>query len=89
MIFEIVIGLLFVWNVVVFAFYAVDKYKAVHHLWRIPERVLLTMALLAGGLGALLAGHICHHKTRKWYFQVCWYIGLAIDILLIFLIIKS
>lgn len=63
------LALLIIWNVVVFVFYAVDKYKAQHHLWRIPEKVLLAQALLGGGIGALLAGHLCHHKTRKWYFN--------------------
>lgn len=57
--------LLAVWNLIVFVFYAVDKYKAQHHLWRIPEKVLLAQALLGGGTGAILAGHLCHHKTRN------------------------
>ena len=39
------LALLIIWNVVVFVFYAVDKYKAQHHLWRIPEKVLLAQAL--------------------------------------------
>lgn len=47
--------LLAVWNLIVFVFYAVDKYKAQHHLWRIPEKVLLAQALLGGGTGAILA----------------------------------
>lgn len=81
------LALLIIWNVVVFVFYAVDKYKAQHYLWRIPEKVLLAQALLGGGIGALLAGHLCHHKTRKWYFNLSWYLGL-VDAVLLFLIIK-
>ena len=76
------LALLIIWNVVVFVFYAVDKYKAQHHLWRIPEKVLLAQALLGGGIGALLAGHLCHHKTRKWYFNLSWYLGLLGDAVL-------
>ncbi|MDU3959446.1 MAG: DUF1294 domain-containing protein, partial [Lactococcus lactis] len=38
--------------------------------------------------GALLAGHLCHHKTRKWYFNLSWYLGLLVDAVLLFLIIK-
>ena len=50
--------------------------------------VLLAQALLGGGTGAILAGHLCHHKTRKWYFNFSWYVGLLVDAGLIFLIIK-
>ncbi len=82
------LALLAVWNLIVFVFYAVDKYKAQHHLWRIPEKVLIAQALLGGGIGALLAGHLCHHKTRKWYFNLSWYLGLLVDAVLLFLIIK-
>lgn len=84
----IFLWILLVWNIVVFGFYAVDKYKAVHHLWRIPEKVLLTEAVIGGGLGAILAGQICHHKTRKWYFWLAWIIGVIVDILLILVIIN-
>ena len=80
--------LLTIWNLIVFVFYAVDKYKAQHHLWRIPEKVLLTQAIVAGGVGAILAAYFCHHKTRKWYFKFSWYLGLFIDLLLILLIVK-
>ncbi|MDR0297934.1 MAG: DUF1294 domain-containing protein [Streptococcaceae bacterium] len=73
------LGILAAWNMVVFGFYAVDKYKAVRGLWRIPERVLLLESLLLGGVGALLAGEICHHKTRKTYFWLAWILGVAID----------
>lgn len=84
----IFLWILLVWNIVVFGFYAVDKYKAVHHLWRIPEKVLLTEAIIGGGLGAILAGQICHHKTRKWYFWLAWIIGVIVDILLLLVIIN-
>ena len=79
----ILLGVLLVWNVVVFRFYAVDKYKAVHHLWRIPERVLILQSVLGGGVGAVLAGQIVHHKTRKWYLWAAWILGLVVDIALI------
>lgn len=82
----ILLGLLAVWNVIVFGFYTVDKYKAVHHLWRIPEKVLLLLAVFAGGVGALVAGQVVHHKTRKWYFWLAWLVGLVVDFILIILI---
>lgn len=68
-----------VWNLLVFLTYGLDKQKAKRHAWRIPEKVLLWECILLGGLGAYLGGKIFHHKVRKWYFQVVWYLGLILD----------
>lgn len=84
----ILLSILAVWNGIVFAFYAVDKQKAKTHAWRIPEKILLGQAIFGGGLGALFAGKICHHKTRKWYFWLAWIIGLLIDLGLLILILR-
>ncbi len=69
---------LLTWNIVVFFLYGVDKRKAVKDQWRISERTLLLSSLLFGGVGALLGGKLFRHKTQKWYFQLCWYLGIGI-----------
>lgn len=51
-------------NLIVFLMYAADKYKARHNQWRIPERTLITAAVL-GIIGAILGMVVMHHKTRK------------------------
>lgn len=51
-------------NVIVFFMYAIDKYKARHHKWRIPESTLLLGAVF-GTAGAILGMLVMHHKTRK------------------------
>jgi len=48
----------------VFLLYGIDKQKAIHHRWRIPESVLLIAAVF-GAPGALLGMIFFHHKTRK------------------------
>ena len=80
--------LLALWNLIVFIIYAIDKWKAVHDRWRISEKILLSLSILAGGIGALLAGKIVRHKTRKWYFWLVWILGLIVDIGLIYFIGK-
>jgi uncharacterized membrane protein YsdA (DUF1294 family) len=49
---------------------AVDKSKAIHHRWRIPERVFFTMAVLGAcpGVygGCLLFRHKTKHKSFMW-----------------------
>lgn len=56
-------------NAVTFILFAADKYKAVHHRWRIREAVLLGFSAAGGAAGGFLAMLVCHHKTRKWYFD--------------------
>ncbi|MGT2961031.1 DUF1294 domain-containing protein [Streptococcus caballi] len=77
---------LVLWNIVVLSFYGLDKRRAVKGQWRISEKTLLLMSLCLGGFGALIGAHIFHHKTHKGYFQLCWYLGLFLDILLIYLV---
>lgn len=50
-------------NLLTFVLYGIDKYKAKHNRWRIPESVLLWLAVLGGSAAALLAMHLFHHKT--------------------------
>lgn len=57
-------------NVAAFVMYGADKRRAQRGLWRIPERTLLAIALLGGGLGALLGMLVFHHKTRKLRFRL-------------------
>lgn len=51
-------------NIITFVIYALDKYKAVHHLWRIPEKTLIFLAVIGGSPAALLAMYTIRHKTR-------------------------
>ena len=44
--------------------YGVDKYKAVHGLWRISERTLLLSSFLGGAVGGSMGMLLFRHKTR-------------------------
>lgn len=50
-------------NLLTFVLYGIDKVKAKHNRWRIPEAVLLWLAVLGGSPAALVAMHLFHHKT--------------------------
>ncbi|CAH0238075.1 DUF1294 domain-containing protein [Roseomonas sp. CECT 9278] len=52
-------------NVLSMALFHHDKRMAEQRGWRISERMLLTVALLGGSPGALLARRRFRHKTRK------------------------
>ena len=73
-------------NLVSFLLFGLDKWKAMHSRWRIPESTLLLSAALGGSPGAFLGMKMFHHKTRKakfylgvpalWIIQVIllWYL---------------
>ena len=44
-------GYLILINLVTWAVYGLDKWKARRNAWRVPERVLLTLTLLGGSWG--------------------------------------
>ena len=75
-----------IWNVMVFLIYGIDKYKARRRVWRIPEKTLLILAFIFGGFGARPAGITFHHKTRKWYFKIVWFLGMATTLVALYFI---
>lgn len=60
--------------------YGLDKHQARVDGDRIPERVLLGLALI-GGLGAYAACELFRHKTRKQPFRSLMFAALAVHIL--------
>lgn len=52
-------------NVYTFGLYALDKYRARKDMWRVAERILISLAILGGSLGALIAMVSLRHKNRK------------------------
>ena len=64
------IGIICLMNLIAFIMFGVDKYKASHDLWRIPESTLILFAFLGGAVGALAGMKVFHHKTRKIKFTI-------------------
>lgn len=59
-------------NLITFIFYGIDKWKAKHSRWRIPEDTLLGLAAVGGSVGAICGMKVWHHKTlhKKFYIGV-------------------
>lgn len=74
--------LIIILNLINFILYGIDKYKAKHNLWRISEKTLLSLSVLAG-VGGILGMEIFHHKTREKKFYMANLIGIALTIYLI------
>lgn len=71
-------------NIMGFFAMFLDKQKAIHNQWRIPEKTLFLLALIGGSLGTTLGMHICRHKTRHWYFRYGMPLILIIQLVLYF-----
>ena len=63
---EIIIVVLFAWNIIVFAMYGIDKHKAKRSSRRISEKTLILSALFFGGTGTLLGMFAFKHKTKHY-----------------------
>ena len=74
-------------NAVAFGIMFVDKYRAIHRMWRIPEATLMMSAALGGSIGALLGMHLFRHKTRHRKFTVGIPVILALQIAAILFVI--
>ena len=51
-------------NALGFLLMLVDKWKAKHNRWRIPEATLMGVAALGGSVGSLIGMYTVRHKTR-------------------------
>ena len=67
-------------NVITFALYGLDKWRAMTRQWRIREKKLIGLALIGGSIGAMIGMTVFHHKTRKWYFKFGFPIILIFEI---------
>lgn len=57
-------------NLAGFFFMGLDKWKAKHKSFRIPEKTLFGIAIAGGSLGAWAGMYAFRHKTRHWQFVV-------------------
>ena len=61
---KIMLICLLVLNIITFLVYGIDKFKAQHARWRVPESVLLGLAAIGGSIGAWLGMMVWRHKTQ-------------------------
>jgi uncharacterized membrane protein YsdA (DUF1294 family) len=70
-------------NLVTFLTYGYDKGIAGSSRMRVPERVLLLLALAGGSPAALLGMRLFHHKTVKSSFQHKFWLVLLVQAVLL------
>ena len=73
-------------NILTFAVYGIDKWKARQGSWRISEATLLMLAVIGGTIGALLGMQVWRHKTMHLKFKYGLPLILLAQIALMYLI---
>ncbi|WP_424695996.1 DUF1294 domain-containing protein [Granulicatella elegans] len=63
-------------NLLLFILMGMDKRAARRKKWRIPERRLLTLGIIGGGIGGILGMIVFHHKTHRIYFTICYVVNI-------------
>lgn len=62
--YKIILIYLLIINLVGFFIMFIDKSRAVHKEWRIPEKTLMFVSLIGGSIGMFAGMHIFRHKTK-------------------------
>ncbi|MDR5588898.1 MULTISPECIES: DUF1294 domain-containing protein [Clostridium] len=75
-----IIYLLFI-NFIGFSIMFIDKNRAIHKEWRIPEKTLIVISLIGGSIGMLHGMFTFRHKTKHLKFT------LGVPTILIFQIV--
>lgn len=57
-------------NIIGFFIMFLDKQKAKKGRWRIPEKTILIITLLGGGIGTISGMYTFRHKTKKLKFTI-------------------
>ena len=76
-------------NVIGFVIMGIDKGKAKHKAWRIPEITLFTIGLLGGCPGLILGMYVFRHKTKKPRFFIGLPVILTLQLLGIIILARS
>ena len=76
-------------SLITFIAYGVDKKKAIKGKYRTKEKILLSLSFFGGAFGGYPAMLVFRHKTKgeHWYFTAVNWLGLAVHITLMILLI--
>ena len=85
---KVILLYLLIMNAAGVASMLVDKHKAKKKLWRIPEATLFAIALLGGSIGSLVGMYLFRHKTKHLSFTLGIPAIIAVQLLLVWLLIR-
>ncbi|MGM9934017.1 MAG: DUF1294 domain-containing protein [Clostridium sp.] len=57
-------------NIIGFLIMFIDKSRAIHKEWRIPEKTLIFISIIGGSIGMFFGMYIFRHKTKHLKFTL-------------------
>ena len=75
-------------NFIGFIIMLIDKQKAIHREWRIPEKTLIGISFIGGSIGMLLGMSCFRHKTKHKKFSIGVPFILLMQICIVILYLK-
>lgn len=85
-----IIGYFLIINVIGFLVMLIDKKKAMYYKWRIPEKTIILITILGGGIGTIAGMYKFRHKTKKIKFTLGLPTILIAEIIIIaYIIVKN
>ncbi len=85
---KIILSYLLIINLLGFFIMLIDKQRAIHREWRIPEKTLILISVFGGAIGMLLGMSSFRHKTKHKKFTIGVPFILLMQICLIILYLK-
>ncbi len=79
---------LIILNLLGFFIMLIDKQRAIHKEWRIPEKTLLGISTFGGSIGMLLGMSSFRHKTKHKKFTIGVPFILLMEICIVILYLK-
>lgn len=87
--FKIILSYIFIINLFGFFIMLIDKQRAIHKEWRIPEKTLIGISFFGGSIGMLLGMSSFRHKTKHKKFTIGVPAILIIQLILLLFIFKN
>ena len=69
-------------NIITFLAMGFDKFKAKKGHWRTPEKTLIMLVVLGGGIGGIAGMKFFRHKTKKPRFYIGFPMILILEIVI-------
>lgn len=76
-------------NLLSFLLYGFDKFRAIHHKYRISEMILLNMSVFGGVYGSIMGMYLFHHKTKKILFKLVNILFFIVYTIIVYYLIKK
>ncbi|AWK51421.1 DUF1294 domain-containing protein [Clostridium beijerinckii] len=86
---KIISTYLFIINLLGFFIMLIDKQRAIHKEWRVPEKTLIGISVFGGAIGMLLGMSSFRHKTKHKKFTIGVPFILLMQIFLTILYFKA